>query len=117
MDSAPDLGSRAARVGALAETTRRALYEYVVGRPQPVGREEAAAALGLPAHVVRTHLDRLVDVGLLAAEYRRLSGRSGPGAGRPSKLYRRSDEEVQVSLPDRHYDLVGHILAGAVERA
>ncbi|MDF1602698.1 helix-turn-helix domain-containing protein [Nocardioides sp. YIM 152315] len=112
-----DLGTRATRVGALADPTRRALYEYVVGRSAPVGREEAAAALGMPAHTVKFHLDKLVTTGLLATEYRRLGGRRGPGAGRPSKLYRRADGEVAVSLPERAYDLVGHILAAGVERA
>ncbi|MFC7494788.1 MULTISPECIES: helix-turn-helix transcriptional regulator [unclassified Nocardioides] len=112
-----DLGSRAASVGALADPTRRALYEYVVARPGLVGREEAARALDLPLHTVKFHLDRLVDAGLLTTDYQRLGGRTGPGAGRPSKLYRRSEEEIGVSLPTRTYDLVGHILAAGVERA
>jgi predicted ArsR family transcriptional regulator len=112
-----DLASQAASVGALAEPTRRALYEYVVGSREPVGREEAASALDLAPHTAAFHLDRLVEAGLLATEYRRLGGRTGPGAGRPSKLYRRSDAPVSVSLPDRRYDLVGHILASGVERA
>lgn len=112
-----DLGTRATRVGTLADPRRRALYQYVVGRPGPVGREEAAAALDLPAHAAKFHLDRLVAAGLLATEFRRLGGRSGPGAGRPSKLYRRADDEVSVSLPGRAYDLVGHILAAGVEGA
>lgn len=112
-----DLGTKATRVGALADPTRRALYEYVATRPEPVGREEAATALGLPVHRVKFHLDRLVEAGLLATEFRRLGDRAGPGAGRPSKLYRRADEEVAVSLPRRSYDLVGHILAAGVERA
>lgn len=112
-----DLGSQATTVGALADPTRRALYEYVVARPDPVGREEAASALGLAPHTVNFHLDKLVEAGLLTTEYRRLSGRSGPGAGRPSKLYRRADREVSVSLPDRRYDLVGRILASGVEGA
>ena len=50
-------------------------------------------------------------------EFRRLTGRSGPGAGRPAKLYRRADRQWSVSLPDRHYDLVGDILASGIERA
>lgn len=112
-----DLGTRAASVGALADPTRLALYEYVVGRDEPVGREEAATAVGLPLHTAKFHLDKLVDAGLLTTEFRRLGDRSGPGAGRPSKLYRRADDEVAVSLPSRHYDLVGHILAGGVEKA
>jgi predicted ArsR family transcriptional regulator len=112
-----DLGAQATRIGALADPTRQALYEYVVTRREPVGREEAADALDLPLHSVKFHLDRLVEAGLLDTEFRRLGERTGPGAGRPSKLYRRADDEVAVSLPDRRYDLVGHILASAVERA
>ncbi|MGH3508845.1 MAG: transcriptional regulator, partial [Nocardioidaceae bacterium] len=41
----------------------------------------------------------------------------GPGAGRPSKLYRRTKAEVAVSLPERRYDLAGSILAVAIETA
>jgi predicted ArsR family transcriptional regulator len=103
-------------IGALAEPVRRALYRFVADQPGPVGREEAAAGVGVAAHSAKFHLDRLVDEGLLVAEFRRLSGRSGPGAGRPAKLYRRSAVEVSVSLPDRRYALAGHLLASAVER-
>jgi predicted ArsR family transcriptional regulator len=112
-----ELGSQYAGIGALADDTRRALYEFVVSQPDPVGREQAAAALGIAQHNVNHHLDRLVSDGLLAVEYRRLSGKSGPGAGRPSKLYRRAAQEFAVSLPPRRYDLVGDILADAVTRA
>ena len=112
-----DLGSQATGVAALADATRRALYEYVVSRPDPVGREEAAGALDLAPHTANFHLDKLVDAGLLTTEFRRLTGRTGPGAGRPAKLYRRADRQWSVSLPDRHYDLVGDILASGIERA
>ena len=112
-----DLGDTAAGIGALVDDTRRALYEYVIAQAAPVGREQAAAALDLARHTVNFHLDRLVAEGLLDVEYRRLSGRSGPGAGRPSKLYRRAAREFTVSLPPRRYDLVGDILAAAVSRA
>ncbi len=111
-----DLHSQAAGIGALADENRRALYEYVVHAPDPVGREQAAGALGLPHHTASFHLDRLVEEGLLEVEFRRLTGKSGPGAGRPSKLYRRADREFTVSLPPRRYDLVGDILAVAVKR-
>src|SRR5690348_3334518 len=93
------------------------IYRYVAGQPAPVSREQAAQAVGVPLHSVKFHLDRLVSDGLLEVEFRRLSGRSGPGAGRPSKLYRRSAREFAVSLPPRRYDLVGDILAAAFTRA
>lgn len=112
-----DLGTQAAGIGALADDTRRTLYEYVVAQPDAVGREQAATALGLAPHTVNFHLDRLVDEGLLDTEFRRLSGRTGPGAGRPSKLYRRAAREFAVTLPARRYDLVGQILAAAVADA
>lgn len=112
-----DLSAQAAGIGALADDTRRALYEYVAAESAPVGREQAATALGLALHNVSFHLDRLVAEGLLEVEYRRLTGRTGPGAGRPSKLYRRAAREFAVSLPPRRYDLVGDILAAAVTQA
>ena len=90
---------------------------YVVAQVDPVGRDQAAAETGLPRHAVKFHLDRLVDDGLLEIEFRRLSGRRGPGAGRPAKLYRRSAREVTVSLPERHYELAGQILAEAIQAA
>lgn len=101
-------------IGALAEPARRDLYLYVAGQPEPVSRDQAAATTGMPRHAVKFHLDRLVDEGLLEVEFRRLSGRQGPGAGRPAKLYRRAAREVSVSLPERHYELAARILADAV---
>lgn len=103
----------AADLAALAEPLRRRLYRYVARSAGPVGREEAADAVGVPVHTAKFHLDRLVDDGLLEVEFRRLTGRTGPGAGRPAKLYRRSAREFAVSLPPRHYDLLGDVLAAA----
>src|ERR671939_88936 len=79
-----------AAVAALAEPTRRRLYDHVVRQPGPVSRDEAAAALGVPQPTTAFHLDRLVADGLLDVHYERRSGRTGPGAGRPAKLYRRA---------------------------
>ena len=112
-----DLAARLSSIASLAEPARRDLYLYVSTQPEPVSRDQASAATGLPRHAVKFHLDRLVDEGLLEVEYRRLSGRQGPGAGRPSKLYRRADREVAITLPERRYDLAGRILATAVHAA
>ena len=102
-------------LGALAEPSRRALYDHVAAADSPVSREHAAQAVGLPVHSAKFHLDRLVEEGLLDVEFKRLSGRSGPGAGRPTKLYRRSGRTLDVSLPPRRYDLAGAILAEAFD--
>lgn len=106
-----------AAVAALDEPTRRQLYEYVVRQSVPVSRDDAAAALGLARPTVAFHLDRLVKDGLLEVVRERRSGRSGPGAGRPSKLYLRSSREFAVSLPERRYDMAGQLLASAVQEA
>lgn len=105
---------RVTGIGALAEPVRRELYLYVCAQPGAVGREEAADAIGIPQHKAKFHLDRLESDGLLETEYARLTGRSGPGAGRPAKLYRRSSQEIAVSLPDREYELAGLLMADAI---
>ena len=115
MDEA--FGRRAATLAALADPLRRALYRFVAEQPGAVSRDQAAEGVEVPRHTAKFHLDRLVDEGLLVPEFRRLSGRTGPGAGRPAKLYRRARKEVSVSLPSRRYDLAGQVLADAVERA
>ena len=112
-----DFAARVGGVGALAEPARRELYLYVVAQPDAVSRDQAAAGTGLARHTAKFHLDKLVDEGLLTTEFRRLTGRQGPGAGRPAKLYRRSEVEVSVTLPERQYDVAGSILARAVESA
>jgi predicted ArsR family transcriptional regulator len=112
-----DRADQVAAVAALAEPTRRRLYDHVARRAHPVGRDEAAEALGLPRATAAFHLDRLVADGLLDVHYERRTGRTGPGAGRPSKLYRRSDRPVTVSLPERSYDLAGDLLAAALTEA
>jgi predicted ArsR family transcriptional regulator len=86
----------------------------VCAQQEPVSRELAADALGLAPHQAKFHLDRLERDGLLDSSYARMSGRTGPGAGRPSKLYRRADREVAVSLPDREYQLAGTLMADAI---
>lgn len=114
MDEA--FGRRVTRLGALADPVRRRLYRFVAEQPGAVSRDQAASGVEVPRHTAKFHLDRLVEEGLLVTEFKRLTGRSGPGAGRPAKLYRRSGREVVVSVPSRRYDLAGHVLADAVER-
>lgn len=114
MDEA--FGQRVARVGSLADPVRRALYRFVAEQPGAVSRDQAASGVDVPRHTAKFHLERLVDEGLLVTEFRRLTGRTGPGAGRPAKLYRRSRRELTVSVPSRRYDLAGQVLADAVER-
>lgn len=104
----------AAGIGALADPVRHQLYEFVCSQPAPVSRDQAADALGIARHQAKFHLDRLEAEGLLESDYARLTGRSGPGAGRTSKLYRRARRDIAVSLPHREYELAGRLMAEAI---
>jgi predicted ArsR family transcriptional regulator len=101
-------------IGALADPVRLALYRFVVAQPEPVSRDQAAEGVGVPRHQARFHLERLAADGLLSTSHARLSGRTGPGAGRPSTLYRRSPRELAVTIPAREYELAGRLLSDAV---
>ena len=103
-------------VALLDEPTRRRIYEVVAVSHEPVGRDDTAVELGISRELAAFHLDRLVSGGLLKTEYRRRSGRSGPGAGRPAKLYRRTDRELTVSIPPRHYDAAADVFAEGLSR-
>ena len=100
-------------IGLLQDPMRRKLYDFVVAQDHLVSRSEAAAATGVTRTLVAFHLDKLVEGGLLSTSSQRLNGRSGPGAGRPAKLYRRSDRGHQVSLPPRDHATVAELLAEA----
>lgn len=104
-------------VAAISDPQRRALFDFVSRSGGMVGRDDAAKALGIPRSTAAFHLDRLVDEGVLETEFKRLSGKTGPGSGRPSKLYRRVEGEISVSIPPRRYDLAGNLLAAAIDEA
>ena len=108
-----DIGS----IALLDEPVRRALYEWVAAQTDAVGRDEAARAVGSTRALAAFHLDRLVRDGLLVTEFRRLTGRTGPGAGRPAKLYRRAERAIELTLPERRYEVAARMMATALERA
>ena len=118
MDNEPRPIDQVDRIGVLSEPVRRRLYELVARSGTPVDRDTAAEQAGIGRPLAAFHLDRLVRAGLLAVEFRRRSGRTGPGAGRPAKFYvRPTDQDVSVDLPPRSYDIAAEILATGVERA
>jgi predicted ArsR family transcriptional regulator len=98
-------------VALLAEPTRQRLYLYLRERREPVGREEAARQTGVKPRLAAFHLDRMADAGLLDVEYRRLSGRIGPGAGRPAKVYSVSPRSFSVEIPQTRYALAASMMA------
>jgi predicted ArsR family transcriptional regulator len=102
------------RAALLEEPVRRDLYLYVCRQGSPVGRDQAARALGISRSLAAFHLDKLLAGGLLESSFQRLSGRKGPGAGRPSKLYERSARQVDLTLPPRRYRLAGELMTRAL---
>ena len=108
-------GADLASLSSLDDPLRRRLYEVVTSQPGPVSRDEAASAAGIGRALAVYHLDKLVESGLLTASYQRPPGRSGPGAGRPAKMYARSDREFAVTVPPREYELAARLLVQAVE--
>src|ERR1700760_2881343 len=102
-------------LSSLDDPARRRLYEVVTLQSGPVSREEAASGAGIGRALAVYHLDKLVESGLLTASYQRPPGRSGPGAGRPAKMYARSDREFAVTVPPREYELAAGLLVRGAE--
>jgi predicted ArsR family transcriptional regulator len=102
-------------VAALADPTRAALYALIAEATEPVTREQAAGQIGISRKLAAFHLDKLVDARLLAADY-------PPGArarrlGRAPKAYRRSDIELDISIPDRRPAALAALLIDGVAAA
>ena len=108
------LERNAAGIAALADPVRRALYRFVAAAREPVSRDQAADAVGVARHQAKFHLDRLEAEGLLESDYARLTGRSGPGAGRTAKRYRRAAGDLEISVPPRAYRLASRLMADAI---
>lgn len=107
--TSPFPGSRQAS-DVLADPTRRGIYQFVKRRHEPVSVNQVADEFSMHRNAAKFHLDKLLTAGLLQAEFRRINGRRGPGAGRPSKLYSATEIEVSFSLPERHYEILAMLL-------
>ena len=105
----------AGAVGVLEDDLRRRMYLFIRAQGGPVSRDEAAEHVGISRKLAAFHLDKLEARGLLASHYARPPGRTGRGAGRSSKLYEPSEVEIDVSIPERRYDLVGDIMLATLQ--
>lgn len=101
-------------IAALDDPVRRRIFDVVRKARAAVNREEVAEALGISRKLAAFHLDKMEDRGLLKTHYSRPAGRRGPGAGRSAKYYEPSGVEIQVSIPERKYELAGELLLEAV---
>ncbi|VXB57538.1 Bacterial regulatory, arsR family protein [Arthrobacter sp. 9AX] len=108
---------RMAALASLGDEKRRRLFELVASSAGALGRDDVARIAGIPRSTVSFHLDRLVQDGLLAVEFHKPAGKTGPGSGRPAKMYRPVAGEIGASVPDRNYDLAGELMAAAIEKS
>ncbi|HTK17717.1 MAG TPA: transcriptional regulator [Acidimicrobiia bacterium] len=117
MESSPDQmrPDPLKHVAGLDEPIRRAVYRVVASEPGGAGREKVAEMTGLKRARAGYHLDKLAAAGLLKVRYERLTGRRGPGAGRPAKIYERGDDPIAVSLPTRDYETIAALLSRAID--
>lgn len=111
------LAAQIASLSSLDDRVRAEIYFHVARSGGSVTREEVARALGVTRRTAAFHLDRLAEAGLVDVSFKRVSGRTGPGAGRTSKLYRRSGRRLDVSIPSRNYELMARLLASVVKEA
>lgn len=88
----------------LSDPTRYYIYQYITNRHQEVTVQEVADHFTIHPNVARLHLSKLEDVNMLASETKK----TGKG-GRPSRLYRLSDDVIQLHFPFRDYMLLAKV--------
>lgn len=98
-------------IAALDDPSRRELYALARASGEPITREIAAERLGISRKLAAFHLDKLVDAGLLVADFGR-STRTRT-LGRTPKGYRPSSLEVSVTIPQRSYQRLAEMLLDA----
>ncbi|RJQ77785.1 transcriptional regulator [Pseudonocardiaceae bacterium YIM PH 21723] len=102
-------GQAIAAVATLDDPHRSGLYRFVRAARRPVGRDEAAEAVGISRKLAAFHLDKLVDAGLLQA------GSAPVGrVGRRPKVYTPATDDLRVCLPPREPGLLASVLMDAL---
>lgn len=100
----------------IAQPELRDIVLFARSRSRPVSADDVAARFHVHRSVARSRLDRLAKAGLLTVGFERRTGRSGPGAGRPAKIYSVPPETSALEFPNRHYDrLFGHLIGSVPE--
>jgi predicted ArsR family transcriptional regulator len=96
-------------ISALQDRTRRRiLFDFYIHRPEWTV-DEVAGAVGVHRTVAHGHLERLVALGYLIAGQRR--GKSG----KPAKLYRLADQQIDFSYPVRRLARLAGLLAETLQ--
>lgn len=96
---------------AFGDPTRRDIYLFVHAHPAGVTAAETATHFDVHPNVARRHLDKLAGGGYLEVGTDR---GERTGAGRPSKVYRPTGEQVELELKVRHHDILVTLLGRAL---
>jgi predicted ArsR family transcriptional regulator len=92
------------RLEAVGDPELRATLSYVLAQARPVTADELAGSQRTHRNVARSRLERLADAGLVVRGYERRTGRAGPGAGRPAKIYAVAPQVSSIEFPQRRYE-------------
>ena len=98
-------------VSALQDPTRRRiLLDFYVHQPEWT-TSEVAAAVGVHRTVAHAHLERLVALGYLIPSQRRGT------TGKPAKLYRLTERQIELSYPIRRFARLAALLGQALRES
>ncbi len=99
---------------AVGDPELRATFLWATAQERPVTADDLASAHRLHRNVARSRLERLATAGLLRSTYERRTGRQGPGAGRPAKLYAVAPQLDAIEFPARRYEALVALLLDAL---
>ena len=99
---------------AVGDPELRATFLWATAQERPVTADDLASAHRLHRNVARSRLERLANAGLLRSTYERRTGRQGPGAGRPAKLYAVAPQLEAIEFPARRYEALVALLLDAL---
>ncbi len=96
---------------AFGDPSRRDMYLLVHAKAAGMTASEVANTTGLHANVARHHLDKLVSGG-----YLEVTQRAPDGAGRPAKVYRSTESNLELAFDLGHDDILVTLLGKALAR-
>jgi len=88
----------------LSDPTRYSIYQHIIQNQREVSVVDIAEQFDIHPNVARLHLSKLEDINMVKSH----SKKSGKG-GRPSRLYRLSDEVIELNFPHRDYKMLATI--------
>src|SRR3954454_2718542 len=102
------------RLDVLGTSALRDTLSHARAQERPVSADDVASAFAIHRNAARPGPEPLAPAGLLEPAFERRSGRQGPGAGRPAKVYAVAPELTPLEFPNRHSEELVSLLADAL---